>query len=225
MVNFNSNAISLIEVSTGETIAVFKKGHHGRVLALQFASDGRTLFSGGDDSTILKWDATARHGRGHSTPNAAAAWEALAHEASKAYPARWDLADSPKEAVALLRKKIVPAKKLDHTEILKMVDGLNSDKFQERNKASAQLKSLGYSIEPLLRTLVEAEKRPEVKQRLPALLNELSGPSFLRIQRSLQVLESIGNDDAKQLLRELADGAPDSILTKEAAKVVKQMAK
>ena len=155
----------------------------------------------------------------------AAAWEALAAKASEAYPARWDLVDSPTEAVALLRKKIAPANKLDVKEVQQMVDGLDADKFQERNKASALLKSLGYSVEPLLRTLVEAEKRPEVKERLQKLIDEPSGPAFLPIERALQVLESIGNDDAKQLLRELADGAPDSLLTKEAASVIKRMGK
>ncbi len=218
------SAVKLIEFATGETIAMLK-GHHSGVSAFQFTPDGRTLYSGSADSTILKWDATARHGKGPSTPSAETAWEALAQEASKAYPARWDFVDSPKEAVALLRKKIVPARKLDRTEVLRMVDGLNSDKFQERNKASDLLKSLGYSVELHLRTLIESEKRPEVKERLQKALDELGGSSFLRIQRALQVLESIGNDDAKQLLRELADGATNSMLTKEAASVVKRMAK
>jgi len=103
-----------------------------------------------------------------------------------------------------------------------MVDGLDSANFQDRQKASALLKSLGYSVEPLIRQMVEAEKRPEVKLRLQALFDDLSGPSFLRIQRALQVLATI---DARQLLRELADGAPDSMLTKEAASVLKRMVK
>ena len=216
--------VKLIEFATGQTIATFK-GHHSGVSAFQFTPDGRTLFSGSCDTTILKWDATARHSKGPSTPNLAAAWEALAQEASKAYPAGWDLVDAPNEALALLRQKIVPAKKLDAKEVRAMVDGLDSAKFQDRQKASALLKSLGDSVEPLLRQMVEAEKRPEVKQRLQALIDELSGPSFLRIQRAMQVLETIGNDDARQLLRDLADGAPDSMLTKEAASVLKRMVK
>jgi RNA polymerase sigma factor (sigma-70 family) len=219
-----SSKVKLIEFATGETIATFH-GHHSSVAVFQFAPDGRTLYSGGGDSTILKWDATARHGNGKSTPNPAAAWDALAQEASKAYPAHWDLVDAPKEAVALLRKKIVPAKKLDAKEVRGMMENLDSDNFQERNKASALLKSHGYSAEPFLRQMVEAEKRPEVKQRLRTLIDELSGASFLRIQRAMQVLESIGNDDAKQLLRELAHGAPESMLTKEAAIVLKRMDK
>ncbi len=198
--------VKLIEFATGEPIATFR-GHHSGVFDLQFAPDGRTLISGGGDSTILKWDSTARHGKGASTPNLAAAWEALTQEAIKAYPAGWDLVDARKEAVALLRKKILPAKKPNHEEVKRLVDGLDSNKFQDRNKASALLKSFGYSVEPLLRTLVETENRPEVKERLQKLIDEFSDPelkdpSFLQTRRAIQVLETIGSDDAKQLLRE-----------------------
>ena len=218
------SGVKLIEFATGEAIATFH-GHRGGVFALHFAPDGRTLYSGGGDSTILKWDATARHGQGHSTMNATAAWEALAKEVSKAYPARWDLVDSPKEAVALLRQKIPPAKKLDPKEVARILANLNADRYQDRQKASDDLKSLGYSVEPLLREMVEGETRLEVKDRLQKVIDDLIGPAFLRIRRALEVLETIGNDDAKQLLRELAIGVPDSMLTREAATVLKRMAK
>jgi hypothetical protein len=214
--------VKLIEFTTGELIATLH-GHHSGVHAFQFTPDGRTLYSGGGDSTILKWDATARHGQGQSTPNPAAAWDALAQEASKAYPARWDLVDAPKEAVALLRTKIVPAKKLDPNKVRRMVDDLDADEFQDRQKASTLLKSLGYSVEPHLREMIKGETRPEVKQRLQALIDELNGSAFLRMQRAMQVLETIGSNEAKGLLRELADGVPDNMLTREAAAALKRM--
>jgi hypothetical protein len=217
--------VKLIEFATGQTIATFQ-GHHSGVFAFQFSPDGRTLYSGGCDSTILKWDATARHGKGRSTPNPAAAWEALAQEASKAYPARWDLVDAAKQAIELLRAKIKPAKKLGIDEILPMVDMLDSDKFAVREKAAKDLQSLGYAVEPILRKLFETEKRQEVKQRLESIIDRLLGDvELLRVRRALQVLETIGSEDAKRLLRELADGAPDSMLTREAASVLKRMAK
>ena len=213
----------LIEFATGETIATFH-GHHSGVWAIQFSPDGRTLYTGGGDSTIMKWDATARHSKGSSTPSAAAAWEALAQDASKAYPAGWDLVDAPKEAVALLRQKIQPPKKLDLQDVQPTVDLLNADKVAQREKAAKDLQALGFSGEPILRKLLETEKRPEVKQRLQTILDQLDG-QFVRIHRGLQALETIGNTDTKQLLRELAAGAPNSMLTKEAAAALKRMAK
>jgi RNA polymerase sigma factor (sigma-70 family) len=204
----------LIDFATAETIATFR-GHHSGVWVFQFAPDGRTLYSGGGDSTILKWDATARHGKGPSTLNAAAGWEALAQDASKAYPAGWDLVDAPKEAITLLRQKIQPAKKLDLKEIQPMVDLLDAEKFAQREKAAKDLQSLGYSVEPILHKLLETEKRPEVKQRLQTILDQL-GSQFVRVRRALQALETINNADSKQLLRELADGASGCMLTNEA---------
>lgn len=220
--SLNSN-VQLIEFASGETVTTFK-GHHSGVHALQFTPDDRMLYSGGGDSTILKWDATGRHGKGASSPSSEAAWAALAKDANKAYPAVWDLVDAPTEAVSLLRKRVTP-EKVDAKEYQRLVDDLNAEEFAKREKASGALKSLAYSAESLLRRSLETEKRPEVKERLQKLIDELEGPSFLRIQRALQVLETIGNADARRLLQELADGVPESMLTKEAVMVLKRMAK
>jgi len=69
----------------------------------------------------------------------------------------------------------------------------------------------------------QAEWRAEVKDRLKKILDELEGLSFLRIQRALRVLEAINDAEAKKLLAELADGAPESMLTKEAQTVLKRV--
>jgi hypothetical protein len=172
----------------------------------------------------LKWDATGRRCKASSTITLEAAWKELAQEVSKAYPAGWDLVDAPKQTVELLRQKIKPAKKLALMDVQPMVDMLNSDKFAAREKAAKELQALGYSAEPILRKLLETENRPEVKQRLQAILDRL-GSEFVRIQRALQVLETIDSVDAKQSLTDLAAGAPDSMLTNEAATVLKRMAK
>jgi WD40 repeat protein len=207
--------VKLIEFATGQTIATFK-GHLSSVNALRFASDGRTLYTGGCDSTILKWDATGRHGNAQSTPTLEAAWQALAQEATKAYPASWDLVDEPKQAIEFLRQRIKPAKKLDIKDIQPMVDMLDSDKFGARQKATEDLQALVYSAEPVVRKLLESEQLPEVKQRLKAVLDRLTGDEFVRIRRALDVLQTINNGAAKRLLRELAAGAPGNMLTSEA---------
>ena len=47
------------EVATGQVRQKFS-GHRGRVFALAFAADGKTLVSGGGDTTALLWDAAAQ---------------------------------------------------------------------------------------------------------------------------------------------------------------------
>ena len=214
--------VRLVEFDTGESIARFR-GHHSGVLAFQFTSDGRTLYSGGCDSTILKWDATARHGKGRSTPTPEAAWQALAQEASKAYPASWDLVDEPKQAVELLRHKIKPAKKLELKEIQAIVDLLDADKFAAREKAAKDLQSLGYSAEPILRKLLETEKRVEVKQRIETILDRLNS-EFVRTRRALQVLETINNAGRQRVDPRIGGSMlPENRLTNEAAIVLKRL--
>ena len=146
----------------------------------------------------------------------------MAQEASKAYPARWDFLDDPKEAIAFLRKRMVP-EKVDAKEYQQLVDDLDAKEFQKREKASEVLKSMGFSIEEMLKKSLETEKRPEVRDRLHKVMDELKGSSFLRMQRAMQVLEIINNEESRKLLKELADGPAESILTKEAKTVLKQM--
>ncbi len=207
--------VKLIEFATGEPIAAFR-GHHSGVFSFEFTPDGRILYSGGCDSTILKWDATARHGKARSTPNNEAAWQALAQEASKAYQASWDLVDEPKQAIELLRQRIKPAKKLEIKDVQPTVDMLDSDKFAAREKAAKDLQALEFSAEPILRKLLETEQRPEVKQRLQAALDRLTGHDLVRTRRALDALLTINSADGKRLLRELAAGADGNMLTSEA---------
>lgn len=216
----NSN-VDLVEFISGETIATYK-GQHSGISALQFSPDSRAFYSGAGDSTILKWDATGRHGKGPSTPSLAAAWDALILEAIKSYPAGWDFVDAPKDAVVLLRKRIIP-EKVDAKVYQQLVDDLDAKEFRKREKTSEILKSMGFSVEELLKKSLETEKRPEVRERLQKVMDELKGSSFLRMQRAMQVLERINNEESRKLLKELAEGPAESMLTREALVVLKRM--
>jgi negative regulator of replication initiation len=131
--------------------------------------------------------------------------------------------DEPKQAIELLRQRIKPTKKLDIKEIQPMVEMLDSDKFAARQKAVKDLQALEYSAEPIVRKLLETEQRPEVKQRLKAVLDRLTGDEFVRTRRALEVLQTINNGAAKELLRELAAGAPGNMLTSEAISRVERL--
>jgi WD40 repeat protein len=52
-------AIHLLDFASGQELLSLE-GHHSGVITMLFKSDGRALFSGGGDSTILRWDATGR---------------------------------------------------------------------------------------------------------------------------------------------------------------------
>src|SRR5262249_27293583 len=105
-------AVHLWEVATEEGILQFK-GHEDSVKSLQFAPDGRSVLSGGVDTTVLVWDVTGRAlggGGPREDPNAeqlAAHWAALAGaKAPEAHRAVWALVGSPGQSVPFLGRHL-----------------------------------------------------------------------------------------------------------------------
>ena len=69
-------------------------------------------------------------------------------------------------------------------------------------------------------TTAPPARSPEAARRLDALLTQAANvepsPALLRGLRAIAVLEQIGTPEAKQLLLNLAAGAPEARLTREA---------
>src|SRR5207248_1958413 len=104
-------SVRLYEVATGGEAARLD-GHRGNVGCLAFAPGGRTLATGGADSTILLWDVPGAT-PGGPPPTAAelsAHWRTLAGgDAAAAYRAVGALAAAPREVVPFLRDHLRPA--------------------------------------------------------------------------------------------------------------------
>lgn len=102
---------------------------------------------------------------------------------------------------------------------------LESNDFALRERASAELMKLGESAEPALQRSVAAPLASlETKNRAEAILVRLDrSPQRLPAGRLLQVLEQIGNAEARGLLAELASGALDAWLTREAREALNRL--
>jgi hypothetical protein len=193
------------------------QGHHSGVGQLVFSPDGRALYSGAGDSTIVRWDATGRAGKRSYYPNLPAAWEALGGDARRAYPAGWDLRDSPREAIALFRRQLRPAAEPDARRFQKLVALLNAGSFAERQKAVSAIQAMGLAAEPLLHRQLQLNNALEVRRRLEALYEELlQSPAWRRTHAALSIAAAIQGDDARTFLEELAAGHADALLTREA---------
>jgi hypothetical protein len=74
------------------------------------------------------------------------------------------------------------------------------------------------ALEPLLRQALAGKPKLEVRRRLERLLASLEelSPHRLRLLRAVEALEYAGGSEARRLLEELAGGAPDAWLTREA---------
>jgi WD40 repeat protein len=187
---------------------------------LAFSLDGQTLASGQVDTTILLWDVRGREERpGVLTP--AQLWATLGQtDAAVARQAIEELSDRPDVALSLLRARLKAARaiRLDAAAVRKQIAQLDASTLKEREAARRQLERWRWTVEADVRKAVAARSSLEVLRRLERLLDALDRPTAEEVlhTRCVEILERIGSAEAKKLLRQLADGDPLQVLTREA---------
>jgi RNA polymerase sigma factor (sigma-70 family) len=204
------------------------KGFDGRLISLAFSPDGRRLVSGLADTTLLVWEVKKpAKVRRLDAEGITQAWADLAGDPRKAFAARGMLADSPAEAVALLKKRLGPVRPAEAGLLRGLFADLDSDSFAVREKARKGLEALDDRATDALREALRQKPPLEVRRRIEALLirvnkRVLSGEA-LRPLRAVGVLEDIGTREAKAILETLAGGVPGARLTKEAKAALRRM--
>jgi hypothetical protein len=215
------------DVHAAVEIAQFP-GHDGAVLAVAFAPDRRSFVTGGNDTTILRWD-VQRLKRAAALPvtrvepgEIESLWGDLAGEdAVKAFASMRKMVSAPTEAVAFLRQQLKPVVAFERVD--QLVANLDSGDFRTRTQAAKELESLGESaLSALKKAHVSASL--EARRRIEPLLEKLTPNALtteqVRLVRSVEVLERIGSAEARQVLGALANGAPDALLTRQARAVL-----
>jgi hypothetical protein len=223
--------IHLLELATGKERHRFE-GHKRRVTSLAFSADGRTLISGSEDTTAMVWDLSGKQSRENCALDLDAAWHELAGmDAARAYQAMRRLAAMPTETVAYLRKQLQLVPAVDEKRLAKLIADLDSNQFAVREEASKALESLGELAVGACRKALQGHPAAEVRRRLEALLEKEAksasepSPERLRTLRAIEVLEHIGTPESQQVLKTLAQGAPESRLTEEAKTSLEHLAK
>jgi hypothetical protein len=225
----------LWETLTGREIRRFGK-HGGFLWGLAYSPSGRLVATSGGDGLVVVWQ-LARPDTAHRaalalTPDALArAWGELADaDAGRAFEAAAALsAAPPKQTVPFLRQHLRPAARprVDQAKLERLVAELDARSFQVRERATRELRDLGSRAGPALRKALANPASPEARRRLEALVQRLSDvpipPASLQAVRALRVLEEARTPEARHLLKELAGGAPDDVLTQEAASVLARL--
>jgi WD40 repeat protein len=206
--------------------------------AQAFSTDGRSLATGGDDTTILLWDLTGRTQYASSSRDKPTAqqptewWSTLGNpEAATAHGVMGQLIAHPDEAVALLRRELKGEgrKSLTDKEVARLIAELDDDSYRVREVATAALEAAGQQVRTALRSALRARPTPEARRRLHELLAALPDPTEAqalerrRTLRALEVLEWLGTPPACRLLEELAAGPSDALLTTECKAALRRL--
>jgi hypothetical protein len=231
----DDNAVGLLDIARGRLVRWFR-GHDSEVTGLVFTADSRALVSSSSDSTLLVWDAGTGDNRAGARPDefdaatAAAAWQDLANlDAKAAFRATWMLAEAPSQSLPLLKQRLRPAPPVDAKRIERLLAALDSDHFSERERTVRELQQEGEVAEPAVRRFLAGVSSLELRRRVERVLASLRGPvtdpDRLRHLRALEVLETIGNRQARQVLESIAGGTPDARLTQEAKASLERLAR
>jgi hypothetical protein len=221
-----NHTIRILDVAQGKEIGSLP-GHDGPIGALVFAADGKTLVSGGSDTTVLVWDLTRlkREPRPQLADLQPKDFELLwadlfSSDAGKAGKAVHALIAGSNASVALLKDRIQPTPPLDAKAVEQWLRDLDSGNFTKRAIATKHLEKLGELAVPALQKKLAAPTSLESRRRLEPLLEELTGRNFtpeqIRVVRAIEVLDSVGTAEARQVLERLADGAAGSLTTRQA---------
>ena len=211
--------ISVWWAETGRLLADLE-GHRGAVSSLALSADGKTLFSGGQDTTILMWDiADLQTGKARlahvSTTRAQELWGRMRDpNLGTATLAMNRLARDPARAWAAVKGRLAP---VDGVRIAKLIAQLDGEKYADRQKAVEALAAMGRFAEGPMELVVAKKPTAQVRSELLRLLDACAtaGPAAEHHQALLAVdlLGLIGTPEATALLRKIVGGAADAELT------------
>ena len=216
----SGDVIQVWEVATWTKRNEFKG--HDRLTSLSFTPGGQ-LLSGGIDTTVLAWDLRPQATTNYSLE---AAWSGLAdQDSSKAFKAQGRFLAAPSDALKLFSAAIKHAQPLDVNLIQRLIADLDNSQSTERDSASKALSELGRRVKPFLEEAVKTAKSTEVQDRAKKILNDLQRVTRrqLRQMRAVRVLELIGDNESKNLLKKWSDGPPETLLTEEASAALQRL--
>ena len=169
------HTIVLYEAASGLPRRVFE-GHRNDVRRLAFTPDGRRLVTFSEDLTGLVWDLSLAPPipRKLSKEELAQAWNDLADgvDGGKVHRAMTTLAADPHGVVALIRQQLPPARAPNAKHVARLLADLDSDIFDVRTKAFAELDRLGDATVVYLREQLKQNLSLEMRRRVQNLLEK-----------------------------------------------------
>jgi WD40 repeat protein len=212
--------IRLWDTANGREVHCFE-GHDSSVPQMAFSPDGNYLASALHNGTILIWDVRSllqsdRKGVRRLDPEEAdRLWQDLgSFQPHIAYRAAGRIADMGTVGVDLIRDRFEPALVASPARLKRLLAALNSNRFSDREAASAALAEMRPAIDPTLHRLLKSKPPIEVRERVNALLAGMDGRENTRRRlRAVLALEWMGTLQARRLLQARAKGIPGAPAT------------
>ncbi len=229
--------VRLWETFSGKQIGLFK-GHLGEIQGVAFLRDGRSFFSAGTDSAVFCWDVPGLSNNGKlpeltlGPQQLNDAWDVLAtEETPKGHLAMWQCIASAKQAIPhMMQPERVYL--LDPERVKKLFRELDSAHFPTRLAAMRELEGKGRWMEGRYDAAMENPPSLEYKRRVEILKEKLQAKDAkslaqerLRFRRFMLMCEQVGNADAIDALRKIADKGPEEELREEARASLQRLKK
>jgi RNA polymerase sigma factor (sigma-70 family) len=223
------NSVRVYDTASWLEVARFD-GHEGTVRTVFFGPDEATLVSvSAEDGTALVW--SLRPSAGREQPDPARLWADLSGDGPAIRQAVWAVAQHPDVAVELFRQKWpVPQHPVDAARVRRLIGGLDSETFAEREAAEADLAKLGRPAEAELRKALAGTPSAEVRRRVGRILARWGPPATAeypageaRELRAVWALELAGTPEAKKLLESWAAAKVGNRLCEEAIAALKRI--
>jgi|GEM_PF-3069471 len=219
----DAGMVFVYEISTKKLRA--RSNHHqGVVRSIAFSSLGDCVASGAEDTSIVIWSlnnyGVPSNGANVIREKMDSLWIDLASpDPEIAFRSMNILCASPGPTIGWLEGQAHLVPRIDESYVERLIKDLESEEFTKRKGATAELEKVLDAAEAKLRIRLNEKPALELRQRLEALLLKTeteNSPSRTRQLRVLEILERIGGQGGFKILRELAAGAPDAVVTREA---------
>lgn len=203
--------IHVWETLTWSEIKTFR-GHQKAVTSVQFSPDGKTLASSSEDTTVLLWavkDLKPDSSR-YTKSQLDKYWQMLGHKDGElASLAMKSLQQNPDQAVELFDERLNVGTRLDEKDLPTLIKKLLDEDPMIHLPATLQLREYGKSAVPFLFKQLNQSNSKLQLRRVENLLAELNrfpvSPKALRRTRAIQILEQIGNEVSRSLLKKMAE--------------------
>jgi hypothetical protein len=208
--------VRLWEVRTGRLIHK-AEAHTGWVWGITLSPDESRLVSCSVDGKLLSWDLDGiirpalKPARLDAKQRKAMLEKLSSPDAGTAFRAVCALANDP-DCLPLLEKRLTAprGKGPSAAEINALIEGLDSDDYFTRERASKELAAIGSRALPTLKRVLSSPPSPEVRKRAERLVEGIDPTEMpaedLEAMRGVQALEYLGTADAKGLLERLTRG-------------------